>query len=89
MKYLKTFSENNVYNVDNKPLVVYHGSSDQLFNEFKINMRYVPGFVDFYYSCVNDEFKDKCSDHKHHQGELLEAMDEVSTNLGKCKTPST
>ncbi len=29
-----------------------------LFNEFKANMRYVPGFLDFYYACVNDEFKD-------------------------------
>lgn len=29
-----------------------------LFNEFKENMRYVPGFLEFYYACVNDEFKD-------------------------------
>ena len=29
-----------------------------LFNEFKANMRYVPGFLDLYYACLNDEFKD-------------------------------
>lgn len=29
-----------------------------LFKEFKANMRYIPVFLDFYYACVNDEFKD-------------------------------
>jgi HAD superfamily hydrolase (TIGR01509 family) len=28
-----------------------------LFKEFKINMRFIPGFVEFYYSCL-DEFSD-------------------------------
>ena len=31
--------------------------SVDLFNEFKTNMRFIPGFVEFYYSCL-DEFSD-------------------------------
>lgn len=29
-----------------------------LLNEFKKNMRYIPGFLDFYYACIRDEFAD-------------------------------
>jgi len=29
-----------------------------LLEEFKKNMGYVPGFLDFYYACINDEFSD-------------------------------
>ncbi|MFA6618671.1 MAG: HAD family phosphatase [Candidatus Neomarinimicrobiota bacterium] len=29
-----------------------------LYKEFKLNMNYIPGFLNFFYSCVNDEFKD-------------------------------
>lgn len=29
-----------------------------LLEEFKKNMRYVPGFLDLYYACINDEFAD-------------------------------
>lgn len=29
-----------------------------LLEEFKKNMRYIPGFLDFYYACIEDEFAD-------------------------------
>lgn len=29
-----------------------------LLNEFKSNMRYIPGFLEFYHACVNDGFSD-------------------------------
>ena len=32
---------------------------------------------------VNDDFKDICEDHKNHQVELLDAMDDLSVRLGK------